>query len=196
MQAHKNSTPLGIHARRRAAVCRVVSMRCGTTAFKKGKQKQHPPGHIATASPSSEAARSNTAFRTCRVCGSGENYTAENAPFRSRASKSRESRSKPSILSSFLAGVFKRQRPLGNSMIPNNKSYNARKRKQCAKYRAVAFAFLEDAGIMSTLAMFVNLTRYRDDFCIRANANVFLALLSAPFLLLFLFFCCFFFCKA
>jgi len=75
MQAHKNSTPLGIHARRRAAVCRVVSMRCGTTAFKKGKQKQHPPGHIATASPSSEAARSNTAFRTCRVCGSGENYT-------------------------------------------------------------------------------------------------------------------------
>jgi hypothetical protein len=44
-------------------------------------------------------------------------------------------------LSWFLAGVFKRQ---GNSMIPNNKSCNVRKRKQCAKYRAVAVAFLEE----------------------------------------------------
>lgn len=40
MQAHKNSTPLGIHTRRRAS-CRVASMRCSATAFKKGKQKLH-----------------------------------------------------------------------------------------------------------------------------------------------------------
>jgi len=40
MQAHKNSTPLGIHTRRRVSR-RVASMRCSATAFKKGKQKLH-----------------------------------------------------------------------------------------------------------------------------------------------------------
>lgn len=44
MQPHKNSTPLGIHTRRRISR-RVASMRCSTSALKKGQTKAASTGH-------------------------------------------------------------------------------------------------------------------------------------------------------
>lgn len=73
MQPHKNSTPLGIHTRRR-----VASMRCSATAFKKGKQKLHHRPHRSMYI-SVLPWRMFRILACVRARNSKENYTLRNA---------------------------------------------------------------------------------------------------------------------